>query len=195
MKPDELSEDRTGTINETVTSFLEEKNPSETIPSCATLETYEDTTILIPVNITEESIESVARKISGRSVPGGTDSEALQGFILEFGEDITRLLTSIETFVDWIANGSPPWAAYHAFMSGWLIAFDKHPGVRPVGIGETRRRIFSNIVIKVTGPEATMGCKNDQLCDGLKAGINGAIHGVQAILDENLSTEEWFFNS
>ena len=38
-----------------------------------------------------------------------------------------------------------------------------------------------------------MAFKDDQLCDRLKAGINGAIHGVQALWEENLSTEEWVF--
>ena len=73
----------------------------------------------------------------GISGPGGTDSEALQGLLLKCGEDSTRLRTSVETFVDWLANGSPHWAAYHAFMSGRPIALAKQPGVRSVGVGET----------------------------------------------------------
>ena len=67
----------------------------------------------------------------------GTDSEALQGWLLKFGEDSTRLRTIVEIFVDWLANGIPPWLAYCAFMSGCIIVLDKHPGVRPVGVGET----------------------------------------------------------
>ena len=39
LQHDELAADLTDTINETVTSVLEGKHPSETIPSCATLET------------------------------------------------------------------------------------------------------------------------------------------------------------
>ena len=48
------------------------------------------------------------------------DSEVLQGLLLKFGEGSTRLSTSVETFVDWLANGSPPWAAYRS---------DKQPGL------------------------------------------------------------------
>ena len=70
-------------------------------------------------------------------------------------------------------------------MSGWLITLDKQPDVRPVGIGETWRRLFSKIVLKVTVLEATMTCQYGQLCAGLKAGINGAIHRVQALWDKN----------
>ena len=158
LQPEKMAEDHMGTINGTVTSVLEGKNPSKTIPSCATLEMYEVTPILIPVDITEEAVESVAQKLSGSSVPGGTDSEALQGWLLKFGEDSTRLHTIVETFVDWLSNGSPPWAAYCAFMSGRLIALDKQPGVQTVDIGEMWRCIFAMIVLKITGPEATMAC-------------------------------------
>ena len=60
MQPYELAEDRTGKINDTITSVLEVKYPRETIPSCDTLETYEETLIFIPVDITEEAVESVS---------------------------------------------------------------------------------------------------------------------------------------
>ena len=62
MQPYELSEDHTGTINDTATSVLEGKHPSKTIFSCATLETYKETPIFVPVNIMEETVESVAQK-------------------------------------------------------------------------------------------------------------------------------------
>ena len=87
-------------------------------------------------------------------------------------------------------GGSPPWAAYRAFISGQLITLDKQPGVRPVGVGETWRHLFAKIVCKVTGPEATMACQDKQLCARLKAGIDSTIYGVQALWDENLSTKE-----
>ena len=99
----------------------------------------------------------------------------------------------MENFVDWLANGSPTWEVYCEFMSCWLIALEKQPGVHPVGVGEMWRHLFVKILLKVTGSEATMECQYDQLCAGLKAGIDGAIHGVQALWDENLSTEEWVF--
>ena len=103
---------------------------------------------------------------------------------------MSRIHTSVESFVDWIANGSPPWSAYCAFMSGRQIALDKQPDIRPDGVKEIWRRLFAKIVLKVTGPDSTMACQDDHLCAGLKAGINGAIHGVRSIWDENLSTEE-----
>ena len=149
--------------------------------------------IFVPVGITEEAVESVARKLPGRSGPGGTDSEALQGWLLKFGEDSTRPRSSVEIVFDRLANGIPPWVAYCEFMCSRLIALDKHPGVRPVGVVETWRSLFANIVLMVTGPKAIMVCQDDQLCAGLKTGINGAIHRVQTLWDKKSSTEECFF--
>ena len=95
---------------------------------------------------------------------------------------------SKDFFVDWIANGSPPWVAYRAFMSSRMIALDKQSGVRPVCVGEIWWRLFVNIVIKFTGPESTMELQDDQRCAGIKAGINRKINGDQALWDENLTT-------
>ena len=62
-----------------------------------------------------------------------------------------------------------------------LIALDKQPGVCPVGVGKTWRQLFANILLKVTGPEATMSCQDYQMCAELKAAIDGAVYGVQYI--------------
>ena len=109
----------------------------KTNTSCATLELYEETSIFIPVDITDGSVKLVVCKVSGASGPGGTDSEALQGWSLKFWDDSKRLRTRVETFVDWLANGIPPWAAYCEFLSVFLITLDKQPGVCLVRLGET----------------------------------------------------------
>ena len=121
------------------------------------------------------------------------ESESLQGCLLKFGEVSTRLRTSVESFVDWLTNGIPPRASYHACMSVRFIVLEKQPGVRPVGIGETWRRLFAKIVVKVTRLEAPMACQDDQLCAVLEAVIYSTIHGVQALCDKNVSMEEWVF--
>ena len=78
-------------------------------------------------------------------------------------------------------------------MYSRLIALDKYPGVRLVGVGEMWRRLFDKIVLNLMGPESNMVCQGDQMCAGRKAGIDRAIHRLQALWDENSSTEEWGF--
>ena len=86
------------------------------------------------------------------------------GWLLKFGEDSKIISSSVETFVDCLANKSPTWATYHAFISGCLIALYRQPGLRLVGVGETWRRLFPTCVLRVTGPEATIACQYDQIC-------------------------------
>ena len=134
MQPDELVSDRTGVINKTFAYLLTEKHTQENISSCSMLETYNETPIFIPVDIAEDAVKSVAQKLSGSYGPVGTDYEASQRWLLKLREERKRICISLEIFV-WLANKSPPWAAYCAFMSGRLIAIDKHPGIRLAGVG------------------------------------------------------------
>ena len=56
MQSEKSDEDCTVTVNETFTSVFEAKYPSKIIPSCDTIETYEETPIFIIVDITEEAV-------------------------------------------------------------------------------------------------------------------------------------------
>ena len=80
------------------------------------------------MDITEDMVKSVTQKRLRSVVPCGMDSDDLQRLILKFGEDTKKLHISVECFVDWLTNKNPPWPAYHSFMPGCLIKFDKQPG-------------------------------------------------------------------
>ena len=60
---------------------------------------YKETPIFIPVDITEEAIKLVGCKHLGGSDPGGTESEALQGWLLKLGGGSKILCTSVESFL------------------------------------------------------------------------------------------------
>ena len=78
-------------------------------------------------------------------------------------------------------------------MSNRLIALDKCPGVRPVGVGEVWRRLFAKCIIKVAGGQAKDACGTSQLCAGLEAGIEGAVHAVNALWDVHQHDDDWGF--
>ena len=75
-------------------------------------------------------------------------------------------------------NSSPPWAKYRILMSCHQLVLDKRPGVRPVGIEETLRWALANLVMRAAGEQTKTACGNLQLCAGLKAVIEGAIHAL-----------------
>ena len=70
-------------------------------------------------------------------------------------------------------------------MACHLVALDKRPRVRPVGIGETLHRALAKLVMRADGGQPKIACGNMQLCAGLEVGIEGANHAVgQRILEQ-----------
>ena len=70
---------------------------------------------------------------------------------------------------------------------------EKFPGIWQIGIGEAWRRLFAKLVLKTCGQDAAVACGNNNLCAGLKAGIEGGIHAIQQIWDSHNNEEEWGF--
>ena len=65
-----------------------------------------------------------------------------------------------------------------------LIALDKCPGVRPIGVGETLRRLISKATLRVTRDiiiQKAVG--NLQLCAGQKAACEAGIHAMRGLLE------------
>ena len=61
-----------------------------------------------------------------------------------------------------------------------LIALDKHPGVRPIGVGDTARRIISKAVLSIVGPDIQDASGCQQMCGGQIAGIEAAVHATRS---------------
>ena len=84
-------------------------------------------------------------------------------------------------FAELLANGSPDYALYRAATITRLVALNKEPGVRPVGIGDIFMRLWSHCVHTATKPEATSQCAEVQLCCGLRSGIEANLHAVRHV--------------
>ena len=142
-----------------VMEVLHTKHPDARPLSAASLDAYPNNTLeVIPVDITDDVVSVVAGRLSGGAVPGGTDSVSLQHWLLRFGAASGELRLIVAEVGEWLSNGRPPWAAYRAMMSGRLVALDKSPGIRPVRIGETWRRLLAKCLLRVSGQEAKAAC-------------------------------------
>ena len=75
-----------------------------------------------------------------------------------------------------------PYLAYR------LIALDKQPGVRPIGVGEVLRRIVSKAILRIASADVEAACGYLQICAGSPGGIEAAVHAMQDIYNES-STE------
>ena len=181
---------------DSVSEVLASKHPEARTPDVHNLPTYSETPDFVDVDITESVVEHIASRLSGAAGPGGADAHALSHWLLRFGASSKRLRVAIAALACWMANDLPPWAAIRALMAGRLLAIDKSPGIRPIGIGETWRRAIAKCVLHVTGSAAKEACGIDQLCAGLESGIEAAIHAMNQQWDLHTihkAEEEWGF--
>ena len=136
---------------------------------------------MVPVDITDNVVAAMAGRLSEGAGPGGTALVSLQHWLLRFRAVIGELRLIAADFGEWLSNGQPPWAAYCTMRSGRMIALDKSPGSRPVGIGETWRRLLAKCLLWVTGQEAKAACGTEQLAGGAETGTEGAIHAMRLL--------------
>jgi hypothetical protein len=172
-----------------VWQVLEEKHPALRDPATVgeengAFEPYSHLPTAVPILVTQDDVEALAPRLSGAAGPGGTDSVDLSNWLLRFGRESEALREEMAAWTNWLANTQPPWAAYRAMMANRLVALDKEPGTRPVGIGESYRRLWAKCLLKAAGAQATAACGNYNLCAGLQAGIEGAVHAVRAVFSD-----------
>ena len=60
----------------------------------------------------------------------------LKNWLLHHGAQSEHLRDVMAMWVDWLSNGSPPYAVYRAVNKVRTVALDKCPGLRPLGLGE-----------------------------------------------------------
>ncbi len=135
----------------------------------------------MPVYCFEECVAKAAARLSGGAGPCGVESTMLKFWLLRYGVQSEPLWEVMAMWVDWLSNDSPSYAAYRAVNRVRTVALDKTLRVRPLGIEEVWMRLWSDCSHTKTKVEATNGCGNTQLCDGLWSGIKTNLHAVRAI--------------
>ena len=58
---------------------------------------------------------------------------------------------------EWLANEMPDWAAYRGLTTRRLLALNKEPGTRPVGIGSIWLRYIAKLLLSETVAEVKSG--------------------------------------
>ena len=179
-----LPDDQCTKIGRPIVEFLREEHPDMCVPPVenptgAAFEEYKEVLETVPIDFTEDDVTRVASKFSGTAGTMGAEAIELRNCLLRFGCASEELRVVVARLIDWMANSSPPWDAYRALMACRLVALDKWPGVRPVGIGDTLHQALAKLIMMAAGDQAKTACGNLQLCAGLKSGIEGATHTVR----------------
>ena len=116
---------------------LRRKHPSAHPPKgssllpCDTLPLFED------VEITGSHILFAGHRIQGGAGPGGCDAGHWRDVLFHFSAYSSRLRDAVAALTCRLLNLIVPWDDIRALVANCLIALDKCPGVRPIGIGDS----------------------------------------------------------
>jgi len=84
------------------------------------------------------------------------------------------------------ANNIIEWEEIRAQKAKRELALKKLPvGVRPIGVGELMDRCADKTMLYVTEGDVKDACNSDQLCSGIKAGMEAAIHAIRELFQES----------
>ena len=129
-------------------------------------------------------IHSIALRTQGAAGPSGIDASGWRRLLLSFQKESIDLCEAIAMMGRRICQNFVDPVGLTAFTSCRLIALDKCPGVRPIGIGEVVRRILGKAILTITSPDVQQVTGALQLCAGQHVGCEAAIHAMRQVFTQ-----------
>ena len=124
-----------------------------------------------PVVFDANAIRSASLRTTGSAGPSGLDAYEWRRLCTAFNGSSTGLCSALAQAAKRLCTSHVDPRSVSPLLACRLIALDKHPGVRPIGIGDTARRIIAKAALFTIRPDvqAATGCI--QLCGGQISGI------------------------
>ena len=140
-------------------------------------------------------IRSAALHTTGAAGPSGIDAHGWRRLCTSFKRASNDLCHSLALATKRICTSFVDPVSISPILACRLIALDKNPGVRPIGIGDVARRIIAKAVLTVVRPDIqdASGCL--QMCGGQIAGIEAAVHSVRTAFESDDSEAALFVDA
>ena len=132
-----------------------------------------------------DAIRSAALHTSGAAGPSGLDALAWKRLCTSFKAASYELCLSLALTAKRLSTELVDPASITPLMACRLIALDKNPGVRPIGIGDTARRIIAKSILNITRQDIQDAAGSLQLCAGQISGTEAAVHAVRSLFQSN----------
>ena len=179
-------------INDDIKAQLLEKHPSRRPPEVDTILPCDQNAAdkfhpIIFEEIDAQCIQKTVLQMDGAAGPSGLDTAAWKRLCSSFGESSNDLCKAIASVARRLCTEHVDPTSTSALLAGRLIALDKCPGIRPIGVGETLRRIIARAVTFILKTDIRKAAGPLQLCAGQDSGCESAIHALYEILDHPTS--------
>ena len=135
-------------------------------------------------HIDAASIRSAALRTNGSAGPSGPDTSSWRHLCTSFHSTSNELCNSLELVAKKICTSHVDPYGLAPFTACRLIALDKCPGVRPIGVCETVCRIIGKSILSTIETDIQEAAGTLQLCAGQEAGCEAAIHAMQQIFKD-----------
>ena len=133
------------------------------------------------------TIKTAALRTDGAAGPSGIDARGWRRLCASFHSASIDLCHSLALLARRLCTEHVSPDGLAALLGCRLIALDKNPGVRPIGIGEIPRRIVAKAVLSVIGGDIQEAAGSIQLCSGQTSGIEAAVHAMnEAFHDDDV---------
>ena len=171
-----------------VKSILKDKHPEGQLASQDVLLPSVDSSQSFSVifdSLDASVIRRAALNTKGSAGPSGLVAYAWRRLCSSFGKKSDDLCHSLSLMAKRLCTDFIDPDLLMPFLACHLIAIDKNPGVRPIGIGETVRRIIAKAVHTVLKPDIleSVGCH--QLCIGQMGGVESGVQSIRELFKVN----------
>ncbi len=131
-------------------------------------------------------IRSTTLHVCGAAGPSGLDAYDWRRLCTSFQSASTTLYQALALSAKRLCTTNINSTALYPLLACHLIALDKCPGVRPIGIGNTARRIMAKAILHTIKGDVQDAAGSRELCAGQMAGAEAAVHAVrECFLQEN----------
>ena len=116
--------------------------------------------------------------MSGAAGPSGLDVSFWKKMCTSFRHESDELCNSVAAVARKLCSKYVDPSGIEALLASRLIARDKNPGVRPIGVGEVCRRLIGKATLLLLRQDVidVTGCR--QLCAGQKSACESIVHCV-----------------
>ena len=175
--------------NLTVYDVLESKHPPAQPPCADSLVCSDPNASQVhPVifeRIDADSIRRAVLRTFGAGGPSRMDAYAWRRLCTSFGKASNDLCHSLALVAKRVCSSHVHPEGLKPLLACRLIALDKNPGVRPIGICEVPRRIIAKATLSVIRCDVMEAVGPLQLCGGQIAGIEAAVHAVRSMFQSD----------
>ena len=134
--------------------------------------------------ITGSTIRAASLHCQGSAGPSGLDAASWKRMCSLYHGSSHQLCNTIAAVARRLCSVHLEPNILQPFVACRLIPLSKNPGVRPIGVCETLRRIIGKSLMQVFGHDIQVIAGSSQLCAGQRAGCEAAVHAMNKRLEQ-----------